>query len=69
MTPVGRKYDLIALPRPDEAQPALAFVQLAITRADIALDAAVVQNVPKASQFDVDGLNHVAHGLRIRNVF
>ena len=53
------KHNLIALPRPDEAQAALAFVQLAITRADIALDAAVVQNVPIASQFDVDGLNHV----------
>ena len=66
--PVGRKYDLTAVARSDEAQAALALVQLAITRADIALDATVLQSVPITPRFDVDGLIHVARGLSFRNV-
>ena len=46
----------------------MALVQLAITRADIALDATVLQSVPITPRFDVDGLIHVARGLSFRNV-
>jgi hypothetical protein len=66
--PIGRKYDLIALPRAHEAQAALAFVQFAIARADIALDATILQRVPIAPGCTADGLIHVAHGLSFENV-
>jgi hypothetical protein len=40
-TPVSREHDLVILPGTHKAQPALAFVQLAIARTDIALDAPI----------------------------
>jgi hypothetical protein len=45
----------------------LAFVQLAIARTDVALDATVVHSVPIAARFDLDGLIHIARGLSFRN--
>src|SRR5215471_788525 len=66
---MGRKYDLIVLPGPHEAQAALALVQLAITRADVALDAAIFQRVPIAPRCTADGLIHVARGLSFENAF
>src|SRR5208337_5465890 len=43
---VGREHDLASLAGPDEAEPALAFVQLAEARAKITLHPAVNQPVP-----------------------
>jgi hypothetical protein len=43
---VGREHDLALFAGPDEAEPALAFVQLAKARAKIALHPAVIQPVP-----------------------
>src|SRR5512144_523420 len=43
---VGRQNDLAAFAGPDEAKPALAFMELAITRAEITLQAAIVQGMP-----------------------
>ena len=45
----------------------MALVQLATTRADVALDATVFQRVPIAPRFDADGLIHVARGLSFGN--
>jgi hypothetical protein len=47
------KDDLVAGPRPHKAQPALTFVQLAFSRAEIALDAAVREGVPIAAGHSV----------------
>ncbi len=44
--PPGGQPDLAALGRPDETEPALALVQLAFARTDIAADAAVRQRGP-----------------------
>ena len=44
-------------------------MQLAVARADIALDAAVVQDVPIAPRFALDGLIYVALGLSFRDAF
>ena len=41
--PVGRKQNLIVLPRAHEAQAALPLMQLAIARAYVALDTAILQ--------------------------
>src|SRR5207302_7365645 len=46
---VSRQDDLVLLPRPDETEAALPFVQRAVARADVALDASVVERVPVAS--------------------
>ena len=46
---VGSEHDRVVLPRAHEAETALAFMQLAEARAEIALDAAVVQRVPVAA--------------------
>ena len=46
---VGREHDPVVLPRPHEAQAALAIVQLAQTRTDVALDAAILELVPVAA--------------------
>src|SRR5262249_18705447 len=48
--PVGREHDLVALARPDEAEAALPVAQLALTRTDVALEAAVRERVPVASR-------------------
>src|SRR6202040_3637555 len=48
-TAVGGQHHRVALARTHEAQAALALVQLAIARAEVALDAAVVQAVPIAA--------------------
>ena len=45
----------------------MALVQLAITRANVALDATVFQRVPIAPRFDANGLIHVARGLSFGN--
>ena len=44
--PVGGQYHLLAFAHAHEAGAALAVAQLAITRAQIALDAAIIQPVP-----------------------
>src|SRR5207245_11780839 len=53
--PVGRKQDLIVLPRAHEAQAALPLMQLAIARTYVALDAAILQPVPIAAGHTRDG--------------
>jgi hypothetical protein len=60
---IGREHHLIALPRTHEAKAALAFVQLATPRAEIALDAPVRQRMPIAARFAQNGLIHLAAGL------
>lgn len=45
-SPVRRQDDLILLPRPDETEPLLPFLERAISRTEIALNAAVFQPVP-----------------------
>lgn len=54
---------MVALPRAYEAQAALTVMQLAIARANVALDATVLQKVPITSQFALNSLIHVALGL------
>jgi hypothetical protein len=46
---VGREDHLVTGTRPHEAKPALALVQLALSRAKIALDAAVREGMPIAA--------------------
>src|SRR5262249_17748628 len=58
---VGGQHDLIVLAGADEAEAALPLVQLAVTRAQVALDAAVVGAVPVASGDSVRILEGV-HG-------
>jgi hypothetical protein len=55
------------LPRAHEAQAALTFVQPAIPRTDVALDAAILQDVPIPPRFALDGLIHFALGLSFLN--
>src|SRR5262249_26308351 len=50
-TAVGREHDLVGLARAHKAQAALAFVQLAIARADLALDAPVLKAAPVAARY------------------
>lgn len=45
-TAIGREHDLVVLARPNEAQPALPLAQFAEARANIALNAAVIDFVP-----------------------
>jgi hypothetical protein len=43
---IGSQYHMIVLPFPDEAEAALVCVELAITRAEVALNSTVCQSVP-----------------------
>src|SRR5262245_15003088 len=54
-TAIGFEHDLVVLARAHEAQPALAFAQPAMARADVALHAPVREHLPVA------GRNRVAH--------
>ncbi len=49
-TSVGREDHRVAVALPDEAGAALALVQPAVARTEIALDAAVVEAVPPATR-------------------
>src|SRR5207248_9985 len=44
--PVGGEHHLVVLSRAHEAEAALPFVELAVARAEVALNAAVVELVP-----------------------
>src|SRR5262249_49030566 len=58
------EQDLVVLARAHEAQAALAFVQLAIARAQVALDAPVLQSMPVAARHALDDrLIHVHAGV------
>jgi len=57
------------LPCAHETQAALTFMQLAIARADVALDPVVFQDVPITPRFALDGLIHVAVILSFRDHF
>ena len=52
---VGGQHHPVAAARPDEAQPALALVQLAQPRADVALHPPVVERMPVAAGEQVLG--------------
>jgi hypothetical protein len=65
--PIGSEHHLIALPRAHEAQASLTFVQPATARTDVALDAAILQDVPIPPRFALDGLIHFALGLSFLN--
>lgn len=54
---------MVALPGAHEAEAALAIMQLAKPRADVALDSAIVQDVPVAARFAMNRLIHVATDL------
>ena len=60
---VGREHDPVVLPATHEAQAALAFVEPAIARADIALDAPVFEPVPVAARNAFQTLGF-GHGIR-----
>ena len=62
-TPVGGENNLLVLPGAHKAQPALAFVQLAIARTDIALDAPIRQSMPKAGWVSGNRLIHPTSDL------
>src|SRR5690606_24155303 len=59
---VRGEHDALAVARPHEAEPALPRMQLAVARADVALDAAVVEPMPVAGGNGVlqGGLGHRA---------
>ena len=54
---------MVALPGAHEAEAALAIMQLAKPGADVALDSAIVQDVPIAARFAMNRLIHVATDL------
>src|SRR5262249_52308765 len=61
---VRGEQDLVVLARTHEAQAALAFMQLAIAWAQVALDAPVLQSMPVAARHALDdGLIHVHAGV------
>jgi hypothetical protein len=62
-TPIGGEHDLLVLPGADKAQPALAFVQFAIARTDIALEAPIRQSMPIAAWVPGNRLIHVMPDL------
>src|SRR4029077_7773703 len=66
-TPVGGENDLVVLPGAHKAQPALAFVQLAIARTNIALDAPIRQSMPIASWVPSNRLIHAASDLTFQS--
>jgi hypothetical protein len=57
-TAVGGEHDLVVLPGAHKAQAALAFVQLAIARTDVALDAPIRQSMPVAGWVSRSRLIH-----------
>ena len=63
---VGGEHDPVVLPAAHEAQATLAFVELAVARADIALDAPVVEPVPVAARnaFQTLRFGHRIHRVR-----
>ena len=60
---IGCEDDLAALPGAHKTQPALAFVQFAKARTDVALHAAVRQSMPKAGWMARNRLIHAAPDL------
>ena len=62
-TPVRGEHDLLVLPGAHKAQPALAFVQLAIARTHIALDAPIRQGMPIAAWVPRNRLIHATSDL------
>src|SRR5262249_5655661 len=59
------EQDLVVLARAHEAEAALAFVQLAIARAQVALEAAVLQSMPVAARHALDArVIHVYAGVK-----
>lgn len=54
---------MVALPGAHEAEAALAIMQLAKPGANVALDSAIVQDVPVAAHFAMNRLIHVATDL------
>ena len=68
MSDQGGEDHLVALPRVHKTQTALTFVQLAIPLTDVALDAAVLKQVPIAARYALNGLIHgtLALGFRTR---
>ena len=59
---VGRQHHLVAQPPPHKAQTALAFVQLAIPRTHVALDATIFQHVPIAARHTLN--DRLIHGAK-----
>src|SRR5262249_296010 len=59
-TSVSGEHDLLVLPSAHKAEPALAFVQLAIARTNIALDAPIRQSMPIAGWVSCNRLIHAA---------
>jgi hypothetical protein len=56
---IGSEHDLIVGASAHEAQPALAFVEPAIARAEIALNAPIYERMPVAARQPLDAvLNH-----------
>src|SRR5262249_53089738 len=62
-TSVSGEHDLLVLPSAHKAEPALAFVQLAIARTNIALDAPIRQGMPIAAWVSCNRLIHAASDL------
>ena len=62
-TSVSGEHDLLVLPSAHKAEPALAFVQLAIARTNIALDAPIRQSMPIAGWVSCNRLIHAASDL------
>jgi hypothetical protein len=58
--PVRGQDNLSVLPHPHKTQPALPFLKLAESRAQVALDTAIVLQVPVLRRDIV--LNHAGHG-------
>ena len=57
---VGGEHDLVVVPGAHEAEAPLTFVQLAEARADVALDAPVLERMPVAARHaGRDQLSHV----------
>ena len=67
-TPVGGEHNLLVLAGAHKAQPALAFVQLAIARTDIALDAPIRQSMPIAAWVPRNRLIHATSDLTCRDL-
>jgi hypothetical protein len=64
-TSVGGEHDLLVLPGAHKAQAALAFMQFAIARTDIALDAPIRQSMPIAAWVSGNRLIHVMSDLTL----
>src|SRR5262249_24312250 len=63
---IGREHHLIAAADAHEAEPALALVQLAVTRADVALDASALRPMQIAAGVPAANLLiHLSTGLRL----